>query len=122
MKRRDLSAFERPAGHRSTPTTAPRRSMARITLSLPVSIADALRTASIRQAIGYRALITNAVEAHGALIRELTSHAPGRTQVPLNLPGDDLMAIDRAAHRVDANRSAFVAECLSRYLDLPSTT
>ena len=122
MRRRDLSAFEQPAVQRSVPAAAPQRSMARITLSLPVSIAEALRHASIRRAIGYRALIIEAVEAQGGRIRELAPHGPGRTQVPLNLPGDDLMAIDRAAHRIDANRSAFVAECLSRYLDLPPST
>lgn len=121
MRRRDLSAFEQPARPPSSPAAPLRQSMARITLSLPVSIADALRTASIRRAVGYRALIVNAVESHGPRVQELTAHAPGRTQVPLNLPGDDLMAIDRAAHRIDANRSAFVAECLSRYLDLPPT-
>lgn len=122
MRRRDLSAFERLGSQTSAATPTPKRSMSRITLSLPTPLADTLRTASVRRGVGYRALIVDAIEAHGAEIREITAHPPGRTQVPLNLPGEDLMSIDRAAHRANANRSAFVTECLSRYLDLPPTT
>ncbi len=122
MRRRDLSAFEQPARRTSAPSPPVRRSMSRITLSLPTPLAEALRSASIRRSVGYRALIIDAVEAHGAEIKEPADHPPGRTQVPLNLPGDDLMAIDRGAHNAGTNRSAFVTECLSRYLDLPPTT
>lgn len=120
MKRRDLSAFEGPARQR-TPAPRPTKTMSRITLSLPTPVAEALRKASIRRAVGYRALIIEAVASFGAEIREPTPSPPGRTQVPLNLPGDELMAIDRAAHRVEVNRSVFVTECLRRHLVLPPT-
>lgn len=122
MRRRDLSAFEQPVRRTSTPAPPVRRSMSRITLSLPTPLADALRTAAIRRGVGYRALIIDAVEGHGAEITDSAVHPPGRTQVPLNLPGEDLMAIDRGAHNAGVNRSAFVTECLSRYLDLRPTT
>lgn len=117
MRRRNLRAFEHP----EAPATAdtPRRSMSRITLSLPTPVAEALRTASIREAVGYRAVILDAVEAFGSEVRTSTMFPPGRTQVPLNLPSDDLLVVDRAAHRSGANRSAFVTECLQRHLGLP---
>ena len=118
MKRRDLSAFEQPA-RRKGPTPRAQQSMARITLSLPTPVAEALRDASTKRAVGYRAMILDAVDRAGRSVTELTEFPPGRTQVPLNLPGDDLLLVDRAAFRAGTNRSAFVTECLRSYLDLP---
>lgn len=92
--------------------------MTRITLSLPTPVADRLRTEATRRAVGYRAIIAESVASHADEIVELSPFPPGRTQVPLNLPADDLLALDRAASRTNANRSHFVTECLLRHWSL----
>lgn len=117
MKRRDLSAFEAPAP-RSAGSRPGRDTMTRITLSLPTPLAERLKKSAVTRAVGYRAIIMEAVEAHGEEVIELTALSPGRTQIPLNLPPDDLVSIDRAASRCGANRSQFVTECLLRQWDI----
>lgn len=115
MKRRDLSAFETPTPAARENLQRARASMTRITLSLPTPVAERLRRDATRRAVGYRAVIGEAVESHGDQVVELTQFPPGRTQVPLNLPADELLVVDRSASRSGANRSQFVTECLLRH-------
>ena len=122
MRRRDLSGFERPPAQSREAGQTAGRPMSRITLSLPSAIAEQLRFISIKRAVGYRALIVDAVERVGSQVHGVHAVPPGRTQVPLNLPAEDLAMIDQAAHRAGVNRSAFVTECLKRDLGLRPPT
>lgn len=108
----------------------PRPKTKRITLSLPVETALWLKTAAAAEGRFYLDLILDAFihgrrliqsEVDAALGDSMTGMRPlrrrtppGRVQVALLIPEDDLAALDQAAAAARLDRSGYVAELLER--------
>lgn len=96
----------------------------RITLSLPTAVAVRLRRVAETEERFYLDIILTAFVAHAeAVDRDLRGQsrpparrAAGRTQIPLNILPEDLGVIDQRAKGLGLDRSAYVAELLTRAL------
>ncbi len=108
----------------SKPTRSRAVKKKRITLSLPTAIAARLRQTAAQEDRFFLDIVLEAFSKHAPMIdAELTgidlaarNRSAGRTQIPLNIVPDDLAKIDRQATRLNLDRSAYVAELLTRSL------
>ena len=105
----------------------------RITLSLPTAVAGMLRSTAERENRIYLDIILQAFVDHSTDIddsfveRRRTGEPTtkggrrradsGRTQIPLNILGEDLRELDRKAAALSLDRSAYVTELLVRSLN-----
>ncbi|MDH3308271.1 MAG: hypothetical protein OEO77_12220 [Acidimicrobiia bacterium] len=116
---------------RSNGGTRPKaRSKKRITLSLPTRVAAQLRETAEKERRIYLDIIlrafvdhADAVEAELIAGRAEAGLTPrgsrrradsGRTQIPLNILGEDLRVIDARSAAIGLDRSAYVTELLTR--------
>jgi hypothetical protein len=142
-RRRDLTGFgsapldDQPgvqpdSGELDRPPSTERHDRVRITLSIPVDSADALRQASERDGRFYLDIVGEAFTAHRSEVAETYRQTarssslgarplrrrrpPGRVQVALVLTARGLAELDEAAREVELDRSSYVAELLARHL------
>ena len=96
----------------------------RITLSLPTTVATRLRRVAESEDRFFLDIILDSFVSHAeAVDRDLAGRgtapsrrAAGRTQIPLNILPEDLGVVDKRAKALGLNRSAYVAELLTRSL------
>jgi hypothetical protein len=133
---RDLSGFQSTPPTDTDafrpPTDRPAEERARITLSIPVDIAQTLRSKSESDGLYYIDIIGAAFSAHRAGVEAdygrkapvsplggsplRRRQPPGRVQIALVLSSDGLAELDRAAGAVELDRSSYVSELLVRHL------
>lgn len=141
MSRRDLSAFDtapapatasvatpratsKPARRRTPPRKRPRPpTSTRITLSLPIATAEALRERASAEATFYLDVVLHChrrdLDATAATddAEGFRRRAPaGRIQIPLNIATADLRSIDASASAMDLSRSNYLTVAIDRYV------
>lgn len=145
MSARDLSGFGAPttprpttplprAERRAKPASNDRRparkaksssrrqapATTRITLSLPIATAEALRLHVAEESTYYLDVILHCHDQHTPSAPPTglrRRRPPGRIQIPLNIPADRLREIDGAAEQRQLSRSNYLTEILDRHFD-----